>query len=107
MVTKVLLSNEFGNNIFTRNTISLFFEKISHLKEEEIALDFSGVNFISRSCADEYLKRKQNSSKKIIEANMSKEVYSMFCAVQNQYKKAGFPISFSVCQSEKKRLITA
>ena len=106
MVKKVLLSNEFGSNIFTRNTISSFFEKINSINNKEIALDFSSIDFISRSCADEYLKRKQVSKKKIIEVNMSKEVCSMFNAVQNQYKKAGFPISFSVCSSEKK-LVTA
>ena len=99
---KVLLSNEFGCNIFTRNTISSFFERINSLNNKEIALDFSRIEFISRSCADEYLKRKQDSKKKIIEVNMSKEVYSMFNAVQNQYKKAGFHISFSVCPSDKK-----
>ena len=102
MMKKVLLSNEFGSNIFTRNTISSFFEKINELKDKEIALDFSSIDFISRSCADEYLKRKQDSKKKIVEVNMSKEVCSMFNAVQNQYKKVGFPISFSVCSSGKK-----
>lgn len=99
---KVLLSSEFGSNIFTRNTISSFFERINKLKDKEIALDFSSIDFISRSCADEYLKRKQNSKKKIVEVNMSKEVCSMFNAVQSQYKKAGFAISFSVCSVDKK-----
>ena len=93
---KVLLSNEFGSNIFTRNTISSFFEKINSINNKEIELDFSSIDFISRSCADEYLKRKQVSKKKIVEANMSKEVCSMFNAVQNQYKKAGFvPVEFN------------
>lgn len=106
MAKQILLLSEFGNNIFTRNTISAFFEKISKLKEKEIVFDFSGVEFISRSCADEYLKKKQVSTKKVVEANMSKEVCSMFNAVQAQYKKAGFSIEFNVC-SNSKQLVTA
>ena len=106
MAKKFLLSDEFGSNIFTRNTISSFFEKINRSNNKEIKLDFSSIDFISRSCADEYLKKKQVSKKKIIEVNMSEEICSMFKAVQNQYKKAGFFISFSVCSPDKK-LVTA
>lgn len=104
MVKKVLLSSEFGNNIFTRNTISSFFEKINKLKDKEIVLDFSSIDFISRSCADEYIKKKQDSKKKIVEVNMSKEVCSMFNVVQNQYEKAGLPLSFSVCTLDKRAI---
>ena len=96
MKTKILLSQKFGNNIFTRNTISSFLEKIKNMKEAEIVLDFKGVKFISRSCADEYLKQKENVKKKITEVNMPQEVCSMFNAVKNQYEKAGFTLSFDV-----------
>jgi len=102
MMKKVLLSEEFGSNIFTRSTISSFFEKINKSKDKEIVLDFSSIDFISRSCADEYIKRKQDSKKKIVEANMSKEVCSMFNAVQNQYKKAGLSLSFNICSLGKR-----
>ncbi len=87
MARRILLSQEFGSNIFTRNTISAFFEKLNSRKEEEIVLDFSGIKFISRSCADEYLKQKEESNKTIIEKNISKEVCSMFDAVHRQYEK--------------------
>ena len=105
MAKKFLLSQEFGNNIFTRKTISAFFEKINSQKEAEIVLDFKGVDFISRSCADEYLKQKEESNKKVIERNMSKEVCSMFNAVQNQYEKKGIAISFVDCSSIKREII--
>lgn len=105
MAKKILLSQEFGNNIFTRKTISAFFEKINSQKEAEIVLDFKGVDFISRSCADEYLKQKEESNKKIIERNMSKEVCSMFNAVQNQYEKEGVKISFVSCSNPKQEIM--
>lgn len=106
MANKVLLSQEFGNNIFTRNTISAFFKKINLMKEVEISLDFKDIAFISRSCADEYLKQKENTKKKVLEVNMSKEVCSMFNAVKKQYDKEGFIISVDVC-SNVKELVTA
>jgi anti-anti-sigma regulatory factor len=99
---KINLSGE--ENIFTRNTISSFFERINNEKEKEIVLDFKGVKFISRSCADEYLKQKENVKKKIIEVNMSQEVCLMFNAVKKQYKKAGFTISFDICSNPGKSI---
>ncbi|GBE20564.1 MAG TPA: hypothetical protein ENG87_05465 [Candidatus Pacearchaeota archaeon] len=104
MVKRILLSQEFGNNIFTRRTISAFFEKINSRKEAEIMLDFKSVDFISRSCADEYLKQKEESSKKIVERNMSQEICSMFNAVQSQYEKKGFTVSFVNCINNNKKI---
>jgi len=106
MAKKILLSERFGNNIFTRRTISAFFEEINNLKEAEIKIDFSGVKFISRSCADEYIKQKEVSRKKIVEVNMSKDVCSMFNVIKHQYKRAGITISFDA-HNPHKRLIPA
>jgi len=100
MKKRITLTSNFGNNIFTRNSISEFFKKINFLKDAEIILDFESIKFISRSCADEYLKQKNVSKKKIIEANMSKEVCDMFENVKNQYKTAGVKISFEVCSKQ-------
>jgi len=99
MVEKILLSQKFGTNIFTRNTISAFFDELRNSKETEIILDFKDVEFISRSCADEYLKQKQKTKNKIIEANVSNEVCEMFNVVKNQYEREGFTISFNLCQT--------
>ena len=105
MAKKILLLQEFGNNIFTRRTISAFFEGINSQKESEIILDFKGVKFISRACADEYLKQKEKSNKKIIERNMSKEVCSMFNAIQKQYEKEGITISFVNCSNPQREIL--
>lgn len=106
MEKMILLASTFGNNIFTRSSISNFFEKINSLENINIKLDFNDVKFISRSCADEYLKQKKVSKKKITEVNMSKDVCAMFTNVQNQYKNIGFDVSFKVC-SNNNDLITA
>lgn len=94
IMKRIVLAKEFSNNIFTRNIISSFIDRLENLKEKKIILDFKGIDFISRSCADEYMKRKKESNKKFIEKNMSKEVCSMFNIVETQYKNAG--ISFLV-----------
>ncbi len=100
MRKEILLSSVFGDNIFTRNSISSLFEKINSAKNKEFIFNFKGVKFISRSCADEYLKQKEKSSKKIIEDNMSKEICLMFRNVENQYKDLGLSISFEVCPAK-------
>lgn len=104
---RLKLSEIFGNNIFTRRTISNFFEELSKKHDKEIELDFSGVDFISRSCADEYIRQKEKTKKKLIEVNISKDVCSMFNVVKTQYKNAGVPISFEICNIKSKKIIPA
>jgi len=85
------LIKEFGNNILTRNSVNSFFRrKIDSSKNNEIVLDFKNINFISRSCAAEYLKLRENSDKVLIERNMSDEIKSMFNLVINQLKNVNF-----------------
>ncbi len=96
----ILLAHEFGDNIFTRSTISDFFKKLKSLKTKEITLDFKGIEFISRSCADEYFKQKKASSKKIVEVNMLEKICNMFENVKNQYEDAGIEVSFQICPNQ-------
>jgi hypothetical protein len=57
------------------------------------------VEFISRSCADEYLKQKTKIEKTIVEVNMSPEICAMFNNVKRQYSNEGYAVSFDVCPS--------
>ena len=93
-----LLSEHFGNKIFTRSAISNFLKKLENFKEDKIVLDFKGIDFISRSCTDEYLKLKEKMSKELIEDNMSDAISSMFSLVKTQHKNSGIShsIDFSV-----------
>ena len=87
---KIFLSNSFSSQIITRNSIKLFLDRLSTASSKEIILDFKNISFISRSCADEYIKWKMifNSKKKIIEVNMNKEVRMMFKLLSLQYKRS-------------------
>lgn len=89
MEKRISLFDVFGNNIITRNSIADFFEEINSLKNYKIVLDFKKITFLSRSCADEYLKQKKASKKNILEVNVSNNLCEMFSLVNRQYQKEG------------------
>ncbi len=101
MEKEIILSDNFGKNIFTRSSIIHFFKVINSLNEKRLILNFAKVDFISRSCADEYLKQKERANKQIIERNISLEVSAMFKNVKNQYKNEGLKISFETSPSSE------
>lgn len=70
-----------STNVLTRKTISDLFSKINKFKDNKIVIDFKDIKFISRSCADEYVKQKNMSKKKITELNQSKDIKKMFSIV--------------------------
>lgn len=106
-MAKIKLSEVFGNNIFTRRTISNLFSELNKIQDKIVEIDFSDVEFISRSCADEYIKQKKVTKKQIVEVNLSNNICSMFNVVKNQYEKAGFALSFDVCKPSHKKFIPA
>jgi hypothetical protein len=87
MEKRISLFEVFGNNLITRNSISDFFNDLKKRKEKKITLDFEKITFISRSCADEYLKQKKECKNEIIEINLSANICEMFNLVNKQYKK--------------------
>jgi len=84
MIKKITLLEYLDRIIVTRNAIADFFILLSRFSEKEILLDFSDIEFMSRSCADEYIKRKLASHKNIKEINLSKNVLAMFLLVARQ-----------------------
>ncbi len=84
MNKKILLSDYFNKMIITRNAVADFFSLLSQIKEKEIVLDFKEIEFMSRSCADEYIKRKLSLHKRIIEINLSPNILAMFLLVVRQ-----------------------
>lgn len=47
-----------------------FFKILGQISSDDIVLDFTGIDFMSRSFANEYLMLKMKSSKKIVEKNL-------------------------------------
>lgn len=78
----IQLEKMYSANIITRRTISELYAKINKLKEKKIIFDFKNIEFMSRSCTDEYIKQKNKSPKKITEINQTKDIQKMFSIVQ-------------------------
>ena len=83
---KILLHETLGKFIVTRNAVIKLFDSLASLNEG-IVLDFTNIEFISRSSAHEYIRQKITMNKKIDEVNMSKNVKAMFALVARQIKK--------------------
>ena len=102
---KISLHKDFGENLITRNSlISFFLGKVKKQKDDEVILDFKNIKFISRSCAAEYIKLREKSTKDISEVNMSSDVKSMFKVIVNQLKNIEFnlPVNFDLSDIRKK-----
>lgn len=94
MKKEIFLSDYFGKNIFTRNSMSSFFDQINKIEDQKIVLNFKNMGFISRSCADEYLKQKANTRKEITETDVSQEISAMLNAVQVGYEKNDIEVTY-------------
>ena len=85
---KIILSKEISTNLVTRDILDRFFSKLNKYKDTTINVDFQGITFVSRSGADEYLKLKSNSKKKLKEINQLPDVKKMFELVaKNKHSK--------------------
>jgi anti-anti-sigma regulatory factor len=80
----IKLSEKLGKNLITRNDIDRLFSEINSVKTKEITVDFSNIEFISRSSADQYVKMKKSSKKKITDINIPKDVKAMIDLVKHQ-----------------------
>ena len=65
------------NNLALRFWADDLFNSLEKLQETKLVLDFSGIEFMSRSFANEYLKLKKLSYKQITEKNMGENLKQM------------------------------
>lgn len=80
----VSVRDELGRLLMIRSSVSPLFRKISRLRAARVVVDFSNVEFMSRSFADEYLQAKTVNEKSIEERHMPEEVARMLRLVSNQ-----------------------
>lgn len=86
---KISFFDYFGKDIIMRSAMCAFINDIEKSKEKKIVLDFRKIKFISRSCADEYIKFLNETDKEIKEINLSSDVSNML-----QVVKSGLSITF-------------
>lgn len=70
-----------------RASCDKLFDYIESLPAEHIIVDFSGFNTASRSFIHQYLLRKEKSSKKIEEINLSPTIEGLFGVVKMQMNR--------------------
>lgn len=74
----VFISKELSKDLALRYNAIQFFDKINKEDSKEIVIDFSNVDTITLSFADEYLKRKKQSKKEIKEEHVPINISKMF-----------------------------
>lgn len=87
--SRIKVGEDAGTLLMFRRTVAPLFRKISKQKSERVLLDFSGVEFMSRSFADQYLSAKKASPKQIEERNVPSEVRRMLQLVSRHLSEAG------------------
>jgi hypothetical protein len=83
-VARVEVRKDLGSLLMLRSTVAPLFRKVERFDAPRVILDFSGVEFMSRSFADEYLTAKAAGQKRIEERRVPVEVRRMLELVSNR-----------------------
>lgn len=105
-IIRIDLGNLIAKNIASRQSAELIRPEIFRIapRKENIEIDFSNVDFISRSFADEILHLKDEMKKRdiIIQfSNTNNEVENMLKIVTSQVPKKQRSIDFTTANLEK------
>jgi hypothetical protein len=73
----IWIQREVGPLLMLRSSVTVLFDKLASVAEDRVVLDFSNVEFMSRSFADEYLTAKKSFRKRVEEQHLPYEVSQM------------------------------
>ncbi|HEV2166802.1 MAG TPA: DUF4325 domain-containing protein [Thermoplasmata archaeon] len=85
------MREEVGVLLMFRSSATPFFRKVARLHAATVFVDFSGIEFMSRSFADEYLAAKALSRKRLVERNLSTKVARMLKTVSKRTRISRSP----------------
>lgn len=74
---KIVLAEKIGKDLGQRSKIEEIFKNISP-NINKVTMDFTNVEFMGRSFAQEYLNQKKFASFEVIEENVPPDVEKMF-----------------------------
>ena len=74
---KIILEKEIGRDLGQRSKIEEIFNNIDS-DITKVIMDFTNIEFIGRSFAQEYLNQKHFATFEVIEENVPKDVQKMF-----------------------------
>ena len=75
---KIQLVKVIAKNLLFRGSADELFNQINNFEISEIIIDFQQIQSITRSFAQQYLKNKEQSKKKIIDVNITPTIKKMF-----------------------------
>ena len=93
VVEEVKIEQMIHRKLGMRFSAEKFFESLNN-NAEEIIIDFTNVDFMSRSFAQEYVFQKRKTDVKIVEKNTKGIVKDMLSTVEKDYNNTfGLAIS--------------
>lgn len=84
---ELAIKDQISEDLTTRNRASQFFEMVEASSFDRVVVNFDQVRSISRSFADEYVRRKMMSRVTVIEKNVPMNVKKMFDIVSSPVEK--------------------
>ena len=87
-VSRLRIHDKLGGLLMLRSTVGPLFQQIDQLQSKRVVIDFSDVEFVSRSFADEYLSAKAASKKQVEETSVPLEARRMLELVSRQVASA-------------------
>ena len=88
---KISIKQKVSEDLALRDSANRFFDYLEKLPNHSLTVSFTGVKSISRSFAHQYLTRKSNSRKKILEDSVPNLVSRMFEVVESPSEKYKLP----------------
>jgi hypothetical protein len=74
---EIILSKEIGQDLGSRQMIERLFENIDP-DTTKVIMNFDGMEFMSRTFAQEYLNQRHHASFEVTEKNMPPDIEKMF-----------------------------
>ena len=75
--TEIFLAKEIDSDLGSRNKIENLYKNLDK-DISKVVMNFSGVEFMGLSFAQEYLNQKNKSSFEVVEVNVSDDVQKLF-----------------------------
>ena len=88
-IKKIDIGKKYSKKIAMDSTAAVLFKEFEGLNE--VILDFSHVEFVSRSFAQEYIFLRYHSHTCIIEQNMNDFIKGLFEVVEEDFKDTCLP----------------
>ena len=74
---EIFLEKEIDSDLGSRNKIEELYQNINK-DVSKVVMNFTGVKFMGRSFAQEYLNQKEKASFEVVEVNVPEDVQKLF-----------------------------